>query len=124
VGTTEKAELADMEISPQAMKSNSRQQSLGNEGRSRFSVVPRALFAQDGVKLHCSKKSDLLKILEALPQRQTTAPDNDREQAIYPDNDWEQATVPDNNIGHATALDNDRGQATATDDDYDLYSMY
>jgi hypothetical protein len=64
-------------------------------GNYECSIVTRALFAQDGVMLHSSRKNDLLQILEALPQRQTTAPENDREQAIAPDNDMGQATTPD-----------------------------
>jgi hypothetical protein len=122
VGPNEKEEVADMETSPRAKKSNSRQVLGMKEDRVLFarmlivarsrpeihledaignyecSVVPRALFAHVGVMLHCSKKSDLLQILEELPQRQTTAPDNDREQAISPDNDIEQATAPDKDM--------------------------
>ena len=34
-----------------------------------FSVVPRSMFSADGTMLHCSSKSDLMDILEKLPER-------------------------------------------------------
>ena len=35
-----------------------------------FSVVPRALFFSDRSRYHCPKKSDLIKILEAIPPKE------------------------------------------------------
>ena len=35
-----------------------------------FSVVPRALFSSDESMHHCPKKSDLMKILEAIPPKE------------------------------------------------------
>ena len=37
-----------------------------------FSVVPRGLFSSEGSKYHCPKKSDLTKILEAIPPKETS----------------------------------------------------
>ena len=41
-------------------------------GTYEFSVVPRALFAADGSLLHTSSKSDLMSILEGLPNKEAT----------------------------------------------------
>lgn len=37
-------------------------------GMYEFSVVPRSLFAPDGTMLYCNAKSDLMSILEKLPE--------------------------------------------------------
>ena len=42
----------------------------GNLLNYEFSVVLRALFFSDGSRYHCSKKSDLIKILEAIPPKE------------------------------------------------------
>ena len=42
----------------------------GSLSKYEFSVVPRALFSSDGSMHHCPKKSDLMKILEAIPPKE------------------------------------------------------
>ena len=39
-------------------------------GNHELSLVPRSMFAADGTMLHCGKKSDLLSVLEKLPEQQ------------------------------------------------------
>ena len=42
----------------------------GSLSKYEFSVVPRVLFSSDGSMHHCPKKSDLMKILEAIPPKE------------------------------------------------------
>ena len=42
----------------------------GSLSKYEFSVVPRALFSSDGSMHHCPTKSDLMKILEAIPPKE------------------------------------------------------
>ena len=42
----------------------------GSPSKYEFSVVPCALFSSDGSMHHCPKKSDLMKILEAIPAKE------------------------------------------------------
>ena len=42
----------------------------GSLSNYEFSVVPRDLFSSDGSMHHCPKKSDLMRILEAIPSKE------------------------------------------------------